>query len=299
MVDGPEHLDLIAGRPVVRIDVDAGWWPLGGRVQIGARRSPLRTPDQAAALAARSRAARPRAGRADVLRGADRGRRRRPPALLGRRDPRDAARLGARARRPPRGGRGGGARTSRRCGSSTAAAPAASSAPPPSPRSPRSPRAPACSPRRCSTATAPSRRGRRRSSRCRSCAGPSRARATALGGGYLASGAAGPDRLPRPACPRGCGSTAWRARARCRRRCSARPPTALQIGDRVWMRHAKAGELCERFDVLHLIQGDRRVDDGAHLPRRGPDLPLTHRRGRRSAVGVERRGRRGTSSQRG
>jgi D-serine deaminase-like pyridoxal phosphate-dependent protein len=25
------------------------------------------------------------------------------------------------------------------------------------------------------------------------------------------------------------------------------------------MRHAKAGELCERFDVLHLVQGDERV----------------------------------------
>ncbi|EST39664.1 hypothetical protein N566_00710, partial [Streptomycetaceae bacterium MP113-05] len=31
----------------------------------------------------------------------------------------------------------------------------------------------------------------------------------------------------------------------------------LSIGDRVWFRHAKAGELCERFDVLHLVEGDR------------------------------------------
>ena len=34
----------------------------------------------------------------------------------------------------------------------------------------------------------------------------------------------------------------------------------LAIGDRVWFRHAKAGELCERFDVLHLIEGDRVID---------------------------------------
>jgi D-serine deaminase-like pyridoxal phosphate-dependent protein len=34
----------------------------------------------------------------------------------------------------------------------------------------------------------------------------------------------------------------------------------LGIGDRVWFRHAKAGELCERFDRLHLIQGDRVVE---------------------------------------
>ena len=30
----------------------------------------------------------------------------------------------------------------------------------------------------------------------------------------------------------------------------------LRIGDKVWMRHAKAGELCERFSELHLIDGE-------------------------------------------
>ncbi len=35
----------------------------------------------------------------------------------------------------------------------------------------------------------------------------------------------------------------------------------LRIGDRVYLRHAKAGELCERFDVLHLVEGDAIVDD--------------------------------------
>ena len=50
MVDSREHLDLVeTGR--VCLEVDAGWWPLGGRVRIGAKRSPLRTPEQAAALA--------------------------------------------------------------------------------------------------------------------------------------------------------------------------------------------------------------------------------------------------------
>ena len=40
------------GGPIlVALDVDAGWWPLGGRIRIGARRSPVRTPEQAAALA--------------------------------------------------------------------------------------------------------------------------------------------------------------------------------------------------------------------------------------------------------
>ncbi len=31
----------------------------------------------------------------------------------------------------------------------------------------------------------------------------------------------------------------------------------LAIGDRVYLRHAKAGELCERFDSLYLIEGGR------------------------------------------
>jgi D-serine deaminase-like pyridoxal phosphate-dependent protein len=35
----------------------------------------------------------------------------------------------------------------------------------------------------------------------------------------------------------------------------------LRIGDRVWFRHTKAGELCERFDRLLLIEGDEVVDE--------------------------------------
>jgi D-serine deaminase-like pyridoxal phosphate-dependent protein len=31
----------------------------------------------------------------------------------------------------------------------------------------------------------------------------------------------------------------------------------LRVGDRVWFRHAKAGELCERFDRLHLVRGSQ------------------------------------------
>jgi D-serine deaminase-like pyridoxal phosphate-dependent protein len=31
---------------------------------------------------------------------------------------------------------------------------------------------------------------------------------------------------------------------------------ALHLGDRVWMRYAKAGEMLERFDVIHAIDGD-------------------------------------------
>jgi D-serine deaminase-like pyridoxal phosphate-dependent protein len=35
----------------------------------------------------------------------------------------------------------------------------------------------------------------------------------------------------------------------------------LRVGDRVYLRHAKAGELCERFDRLLLVEGDAIVDE--------------------------------------
>jgi D-serine deaminase-like pyridoxal phosphate-dependent protein len=35
----------------------------------------------------------------------------------------------------------------------------------------------------------------------------------------------------------------------------------LRVGARVYFRHAKAGELCERFDRLHLIDKDRVVEE--------------------------------------
>ncbi len=35
----------------------------------------------------------------------------------------------------------------------------------------------------------------------------------------------------------------------------------LAIGDRVYLRHAKAGELCERFSSLHLLEDERIVEE--------------------------------------
>ena len=60
-------------------------------------------------------------------------------------------------------------------------------------------------------------------------------------------------------CAAGCRWCAPRRPARCRPRCTAPTPTALRIGDRVWMRGAKAGELLERFDVVHLVAGGELV----------------------------------------
>ena len=58
MVDSTEHLDLIEEAassfvaPIrVAIDIDLSWWPLAASLKIGPKRSPIRTAEQAVALA--------------------------------------------------------------------------------------------------------------------------------------------------------------------------------------------------------------------------------------------------------
>ncbi|MEU4968167.1 amino acid deaminase/aldolase [Streptomyces smyrnaeus] len=80
---------------------------------------------------------------------------------------------------------------------------------------------------------------------------------TVLGGGYPASGAAGPDRLPEPCLPTGLRYAPQEGPGEVQTPLLGRPADDLLIGDKVWFRHAKAGELCERFDMLHLVEGDR------------------------------------------
>ena len=89
---------------------------------------------------------------------------------------------------------------------------------------------------------------------------PSSKLATALGGGYPASGAAGRDRLPRPFLPAGLKLDPREGAGEVQTPLTGKAAAALKVGDRVWFRHAKAGELCERFDVVHLIRGSEIVD---------------------------------------
>ncbi|MFD4138418.1 MULTISPECIES: amino acid deaminase/aldolase [unclassified Streptomyces] len=80
---------------------------------------------------------------------------------------------------------------------------------------------------------------------------------TVLGGGYPASGAAGKDRLPVPYLPEGLRYDAQEGPGEVQTPLLGSAADDLLIGDKVWFRHAKAGEMCERFDTLHLIEGDR------------------------------------------
>lgn len=84
--------------------------------------------------------------------------------------------------------------------------------------------------------------------------------ATCFSGGYVASGTGTPDRLPRPVRPAGLRLTRTEGAGEVQTPVLGRAADSLRIGDRVWMRHAKGGELAERFGSYHLIGGDREPD---------------------------------------
>jgi D-serine deaminase-like pyridoxal phosphate-dependent protein len=90
---------------------------------------------------------------------------------------------------------------------------------------------------------------------------PSAKVATCLGGGYIASGAAATDRLPVPHLPAGLELDAQEGAGEVQTPVSGNAARHMRVGDRVYFRHAKAGELCEHFDSLLLLEGGRVVDE--------------------------------------
>ncbi len=83
---------------------------------------------------------------------------------------------------------------------------------------------------------------------------------TVSGGGWVASGPAGRDRLPVPALPEGLRLLGAEGAGEVQTPLTGAPARRLAVGDRVWFRHAKAGELCERVEALQLVQGDAVVE---------------------------------------
>ncbi len=274
MVDSVEQIELIDGAldggaggaagPVrVCIEVDAGWWPLAGRLKVGAKRSPVRTPDQAAAVA-RAVVARPAveldglmAYEAQIAGVGDRPPGRPLMSMVLRAVQRASARELATRRAdvvaavrevaPLRFVNGGGTGSIER----TAAEPAVTEV-----AAGSGLYAPTLfdtytsfSPRPAALFALPVVRR------------PGPGVVTALGGGYPASGAAGRDRLPRPHLPRGLRLDRTEGAGEVQTPLLGEAADRMGVGDRVWMRHAKAGELCERFDRLYVLAGDRIVDE--------------------------------------
>jgi D-serine deaminase-like pyridoxal phosphate-dependent protein len=80
--------------------------------------------------------------------------------------------------------------------------------------------------------------------------------ATVLGGGWIASGPTGRSRRPTPWLPPGLRFRAGEGAGEVQTPLVGAAADRLRPGDRVWFRHAKAGELCEHVNELHLVDGD-------------------------------------------
>ncbi|HEX8007688.1 MAG TPA: amino acid deaminase/aldolase [Trebonia sp.] len=77
--------------------------------------------------------------------------------------------------------------------------------------------------------------------------------ATLFSGGYVASGTGTPDRLPTPYRPAGLRLTAMEGAGEVQTPVRGVAASRMRVGDRVWLRHAKAGELAERLAEYHLV----------------------------------------------
>jgi D-serine deaminase-like pyridoxal phosphate-dependent protein len=269
MVDCVEHLEAIesvlgAGAAPVRvcIDLDAGWWALGERIKIGPKRSPVHTVEQAVALA-REIEQRPQieldalmayegqiAGVGDRPPGkrlhdaAIRFMQRRSAAELAERRAAVVAALGEFVELEIVNGGGTGSLELTGAEDAVTEVTAGSGF-----------YAPALFDHYSRFSLTPA-------------AGfalpivrkPSPNVATALGGGYLASGSGDPARLPAPWLPAGLHLDPEEGAGEVQTPLLGDAAAELEIGDRAYLRHAKAGELCERFDSLHLVEGEEIVD---------------------------------------
>jgi D-serine deaminase-like pyridoxal phosphate-dependent protein len=83
---------------------------------------------------------------------------------------------------------------------------------------------------------------------------------TLYSGGYIASGPTGKSRRPVPTYPEGLTLLGAEGAGEVQTPVRGRAARRLRVGDRVWLRHAKAGELCERFDAVHLIGGSGELE---------------------------------------
>lgn len=87
--------------------------------------------------------------------------------------------------------------------------------------------------------------------------------ATVAGGGYIASGPPGEDRMPVPWAPPGLRLTRLEGAGEVQTPIAGPGADKLALADWVWFRHAKAGELAEHGNTVHLLHG---ADVDASVP---------------------------------
>lgn len=85
--------------------------------------------------------------------------------------------------------------------------------------------------------------------------------ATVLGGGWIASGPPVASRQPAPVWPQGLRTLGREGAGEVQTPLQGAAARSLAVGDRVWFRHAKSGELAERVDRYHLTRGAELVGE--------------------------------------
>ncbi|SHJ52056.1 D-serine deaminase, pyridoxal phosphate-dependent [Tessaracoccus bendigoensis DSM 12906] len=83
---------------------------------------------------------------------------------------------------------------------------------------------------------------------------------TVLGGGWVASGPPGPDRLPKVAFPADLRLAPREMTGEVQTPLVGQPARGMRVGDRVWFRHAKSGELSEHVNEFVLVDQGRVID---------------------------------------
>ncbi len=83
---------------------------------------------------------------------------------------------------------------------------------------------------------------------------------TVAGGGFVASGPVGKDRAPVPWAPPDLHLTGLEGAGEVQTPLTGSGARVLQVGDWVWFRHAKSGELAEHTNLVHLLAGDAIVE---------------------------------------
>jgi D-serine deaminase-like pyridoxal phosphate-dependent protein len=84
--------------------------------------------------------------------------------------------------------------------------------------------------------------------------------ATLLGGGWIASGPPSADRLPQVAWPQGMTMLPNEMAGEVQTPLRGAAAASLQVGDRVWLRHTKAGEISEHLNSLAVVDGGTIVE---------------------------------------